>query len=188
MRFLFIFIALWFVGPALAQGNPGVAPDASVASAPSAITSDVSPSSATQPVSAPASAAPKNVRDVIGNPDAPVSGADVLDAAKGAGGAIQDAMQRPTLIAVAVAISAALWAILAALRRFGGSWLNARAMRLVTLIAAPVLTFIGAWASGVGWFDAMVLAFGGGPGAMLLNEFGRAVAPKSDAAPAPPAT
>jgi hypothetical protein len=86
------------------------------------------------------------------------------------------AFDKPTLVSAAAFVSALLWALLAALRRWGGVvsvWLTGQRIRWITLIAAPIATWAGSMGTGVGWLDALIMSFSG-PGALLLNEFGRA--------------
>lgn len=162
MRFLILF--LFAASAAWAQPDAGLVADAAVAADASAVVV------AHLPAAAPS----------IGNPDAIVAPVVVVDAAKDAAAAVKGAMARPTLLSVVFAISAVLWGVLALIRAYGARRLSARAIRMITLVAAPILTFLSAWGSGVPWFDAVILS-GSGPGALLLNELGRGINPPAKA-------
>lgn len=161
MRFLILF--MFATSAAWAQPDAGIVADAAVAA-------DASAVAASLPAGAP----------VIGDPDAVVAPAVVVDAAKDAVSAVQGAMARPTLLSIVFAVAAVLWGVLALIRAYGAKRLSARSIRMITLVAAPILTFLSAWGSGVPWFDAVILS-GSGPGALLLNELGRGINPPAKA-------
>lgn len=127
---------------------------------------------------APAATADAGLTKRLADPDAPATTKDVTDAAVGAVSGIKTAIDQPTLLGITGAIAACLWALIAALKKWGPAWISSTKIRWATLIISPIAIFLGAYASGVGWFNALVLA-GGGPGATLLNEIGRAVKPAS---------
>ena len=167
------FVCLWFLAGVATIPVTALAQDA----APKSVAADAADAGIPDVPDAvvTAKAAP-SASPAIANPDAPVKPGDVLDASRAAVDAVQGAISRPTLLSIVFAISAALWAILAAIRAFGARWLSGRAIRLITLVAAPVLTFASAFGAGMHWFDAIMLA-GGGPGALLLNELRRGIKP-----------
>lgn len=165
-----------------------VAPAASDAAVPVDVKPDAPPTPApeaapaavvTPPAVIPAPKAPAAAPAL----DAPkVTAAEVMEAATEAVSAGAAAFDKPTLVSIAAFVSALLWALLAALRRWGGAvstWLTGKRIRWITLIVAPVATMAGAMGAGVGWFDALVMACSG-PGALFLNEFGRAFKGSND--------
>lgn len=165
LRFLLLWIFAVVCSPAHAFADARVPADAGA------------PDAAVVVASAPASG-PTSAVAVVGNPDAPIGTPVVTDAAKMAVEAVRGAMDRPTLLSVVFGVSAVLWLLLALLRAYGPRWISPRVVRLTTLVAAPVLTFMSAYGAGMPWFDAVILA-GGGPGALLLNELGRGLNPKA---------
>lgn len=127
-------------------------------------------------VSAPASVA-GSLAAGIGAPDAPAPAAgDLVAPAKGAVAAVRDAIAKPTLMSIALAISLVLWVALGVIRRAGARWLSPRSIRLITLVAAPALSFLTAFGMGAAPWDAVMIA-GGGPGALAFNELIRGIAP-----------
>jgi len=100
----------------------------------------------------------------------------VVDAAVKAAQATTQAARDPHLLTIMGAIAAGLWALLAGVRKLAPGRLSGRTIRWITLIVTPLTIWLWAWSSGMGWFDALVIA-SGGPNALLLNELGRAVRP-----------
>lgn len=152
-RLLISALLLGFVAPgALA------APDASaVVTGPDAVAAPA-PANAVAPA-----------KERLGDPEGEVTTDDVIEAGKDGIGKVREAMNAPTLLSILGAISAGLWALLAAVRKFGGVVISGKVTRWITLIITPIATFTGAVAMGMGWVEALTIA-GGGPGALLLNE------------------
>ena len=103
---------------------------------------------------------------------------EVVPAAIAAVSATRDASKAPTLASIAAAVSAVLWCLIAAVRKWGGVFLSGQRVRIITLVAIPLATVAGSLAAGLPVFEALVLAMSG-PGALLLNELKTAVAPNA---------
>ncbi len=113
--------------------------------------------------------AAKPAKERLADPEGKVTTEDVIETGKAGVGKVREAIDAPTLLSIMGAISAGLWALLAAVRRFGGVAISGKVTRWITLIVTPVATFTGSMALGLGWVESLTIA-GGGPGALLLNE------------------
>ena len=115
-------------------------------------------------------------QDVL-DPAAPVVTDDLIRLGEAFVGAVGNASSAGGLMAIMAAIAVGLRLLIGVVRYAKPGFLSATQIRWVTLVAAPVVGFLSAIAAGEHWFSALVVA-AGGPGALLINELERTVAPK----------
>lgn len=185
MRYLALFLLALLPFMASAQPDagrqPAEAPAEGAAAPPppeSALAQPGGPADAPSPVSG--APAPFGAGDLDGPPP---SVGDALKMGWVAVGAIRQAIGERTLVAICLAISLVIWAMLAAWRALAprfGRHVSGRTIRVVTLILLPLGTFFSALGAGATWVEAFGVALAG-PGALLLNELKRIWSPDADA-------
>ena len=132
------------------------------------------PDATTPPAAASVDAAPPTSPIVPGSPsidpEAPEPSTDeIVDAGKAAFEAGRTAAGSKTGPAILAAVSAAIWFLILAARRWGGVLLSKQSVRIVSVFGGALAAALGLLSLGLPWQQAIEL-FLAGPGAIALNE------------------
>lgn len=110
---------------------------------------------------------------------------DVLEQGSAAVGAVKDAISAKTLATIMGAVSAILFAVIGAFRKWGPLALSGNSVRIVTILGGAAAALAANLAiPGVGIWET-VLVFLAGPGSMALHETLKLVKSKKEEPPLP---